>query len=631
MTEQLKLYKKIAQDVWLFVKESFSYLAISSFWLFTLMNPVFKKFDYGAEFPSVVAFAVIVFLCVLFEFGKKRERNWTETISFVIFAIFVGLSFVFSQTKNTGLGEALAFISIVPFYLLFSGRKIKWHEDFLKIVGLGTLFAVIFGFIIYLFKEQPRMIGPFFNKDYYAHQWPNAFALYLVTAWPVFLILVRKKTQRWAAIFLSIIFTALLLTYSRGALIALGGQLFLVAIYYARRFKLKTIAYIFLTIVLSAGLFYATNFVRSQKYEMVNIEDRINFGDNQNLTSKQERIDFWIGAIKLAEEKPITGWGPFSFRYAYSGIQKTLLGSADHPHNVFLKIAAENGLIALTAFLVFLIAIFVKILRRFSKLKPEDKDLVYLLSVAVLGSFAHNLIDYNLNFLANFLLLIIFITFISSILSKEPKRENKPYILLASTLLIAIFAVYQGVFFVLSLGGYNHYAKYYNFPRDYYNLVAQKAISDDNYPDAEIYLKKELSLNTLDAKAYYLSGKIYCDQGGSLFDSDKCKNSLAQAIKLDPKNDFSYYKDYVRNLNLDFLTEEDKKILANAKILVDQYFYLVEYNVHFTSYTNNVESAYELVDFLSPYLTGSQRETFMEKRDQMMKTAERQRLDRTFN
>ena len=60
------------QNIKQFVKENFSYLAISSFWLFTLMNPVFKKFDYGAEFPSVVAFAVIVFLCVLFEFKNNQ-------------------------------------------------------------------------------------------------------------------------------------------------------------------------------------------------------------------------------------------------------------------------------------------------------------------------------------------------------------------------------------------------------------------------------------------------------------------------------------------------------------------------------------------------------------------------------
>ena len=621
------------QNIKQFVKENFSYLAISSFWLFTLMNPVFKKFDYGAEFPSVVAFAVIVFLCVLFEFKNKRERSLTETISLVVFAIFVGLSFVFSQTRNTGLGEALAFISIVPFYLLFSGRKIEWRENFLKVVGLGTLFAVIFGFIIYLFKDQTRMIGPFFNKDYYAHQWPNAFALYLVTAWPVFLILVRKKTQRWAAVFLSIIFTALLLTYSRGALIALAGQLLLVAIYYVSnsRFNLRLNLNVILTIVLTVGLFYVTNYVRAQKYETVNIEERINFGDNQNLTSKQERMDFWVGAIKLAEEKPITGFGPFSFRYAYNGIQKTLLGSADHSHNVFLKIAAENGLVALAGFLIFLLAVFAKILTRFKKLSSEDKDFVYLLSVAVLGSFAHNMIDYNLNFLANFLLLIIFITLISSVLSKEPKRESKPYILLASTLLIAVFAIYQGIFFVLSLGGYNSFAKYYNFPRDYYNLAAEKAISEDSYFEAKIYLEEQLSLNTLDAKSYYLLGKIYCDQGASFFDPVKCKESLAEAIKLDPMNDFSYYKEYVRNLNLGFLTDEDGKVLEKVKILLNQYFYLVEYNVHFTSYTNNVESAYELIDLMSPYLTGNQRENFTEKRDQMMKTATRQRLDKTFN
>ncbi|MEK7085482.1 MAG: O-antigen ligase family protein [Patescibacteria group bacterium] len=101
---------------------------------------------------------------------------------------------------------------------------------------------------------------------------------------------------------------------------------------------IKTVALVVLAGLLVVGIFVGTEKLRSLNHKVIDVENRLTFSGDESLTSKQERKDFWKGALELIKEKPIFGWGPFSFRYAYNPIQKTLLGNSDHPHNIFLKI-----------------------------------------------------------------------------------------------------------------------------------------------------------------------------------------------------------------------------------------------------------------------------------------------------
>ncbi len=75
-------------------------------------------------------------------------------------------------------------------------------------------------------------------------------------------------------------------------------------------------------------------------------------------TSMGLRMFFWQNTVQLIRERPILGWGTGGFEKAYSqriagqvGPGKTVTGD---PHNQFMKIAAEQGLLGLAVFLGFL-------------------------------------------------------------------------------------------------------------------------------------------------------------------------------------------------------------------------------------------------------------------------------------
>jgi hypothetical protein len=84
-----------------------------------------------------------------------------------------------------------------------------------------------------------------------------------------------------------------------------------------------------------------------------------------------------------------------------------VLETSDHPHNLFLKIAVERGVPAAVLFIVLLLSIFISIgrfrvpgsrLRTQIVPQPVTQNPQQFLLIAVLGVLAHNLIDYNLQF-----------------------------------------------------------------------------------------------------------------------------------------------------------------------------------------------------------------------------------------
>jgi O-antigen ligase len=64
---------------------------------------------------------------------------------------------------------------------------------------------------------------------------------------------------------------------------------------------------------------------------------------------------FWKSAISAFAEKPVLGWGIGGWNIYKSGQDEP-----NYPHNLFLQVAAEEGLLGLTALLMFLGIVFLR-------------------------------------------------------------------------------------------------------------------------------------------------------------------------------------------------------------------------------------------------------------------------------
>ena len=589
-------------------KENFSLWALGIFFVVDLFNPLFKKYDYGAEYPLVLGFGILLAILAVVEFKKAREQVSCEKIFLLLFGLLTILSFEFSQTKNIGFSEVIAFLSVIVLYLIYANQELDWKEKFLRIVKMSTVLAVIMGFVIYFMLEEVRMFGPFFNVFKNGNVWPNAFALFLLMTWPILLLNNHFKGTFWRIVVITFTIAALLLTFSRGAFLVFGGQAVLLAIYFFRRIKLKQVLLAAGILVAAVGIFFASNYLRGLDHKVINVEQRVTFGNDESATSKQERLDFWQAAIKLSLEKPLLGWGPFSFREAYNPTQKTFLANSDHPHNIFLKIAVENGIPAMVCFVAFLLTILVLVLKRFKTLDQRSKDMVFLLGLAVIGGIMHDMIDYNFNFFVNLLLLFIYLIFIRSIVVKK-NEEGKNYAPVIFSLIIALIAVWEiGLLFMSHFDHSKKALDYSLYPRDHFLALAKDEYAVKDFQDAEANLEYELKLNTLDSEAWYWKSKMDCGEEYILNNATDCETDVVQALKLDPMNEFKYQLEYFKqvfNGKVEVVKSKNNgetdfsEFLKKNLGLLDTYTEYVNMNVHFTAYTSNVEAAADLIDLLA--------------------------------
>lgn len=123
-----------------------------------------------------------------------------------------------------------------------------------------------------------------------------------------------------------------------------------------RQIKVKSIIVGIISLtILSATLMLAPS---SHQRIVQAFSEANNYQHATQITSIGVRMYFWENTLNMIAKKPLFGYGTGAFETAYqnevsnqSGIAATITSD---PHNQFLKVAAEHGLVGFIAFMAFL-------------------------------------------------------------------------------------------------------------------------------------------------------------------------------------------------------------------------------------------------------------------------------------
>ena len=261
--------------------------------------------------------------------------------------------------------------------LIFSSLLVAFYAFYQKIVGQGVWSTEIWG--------QPKVLratGPFPH--------PNFLGLYLGPLFMLgigYIFLNFKKNIPFIVkiLFFAVLFLgSLIFAKSEGAIIAIFIALFFCGMLYkpARKWVLISIL-IFVLILLS--------FSSSRHY----LTEKIFFQD----LSGRLRVNIWKGATEILKEKPIMGAGLNGYRILapqyqeryYDKDTQELISVETHPypHNLFLTIWLELGLLGLVIFFLILFQFFRQGFKNFKK-EP-------ILIGSIMGAMAviliHGLVD----------------------------------------------------------------------------------------------------------------------------------------------------------------------------------------------------------------------------------------------
>jgi O-antigen ligase len=403
-------------------------------------------------------------------------------LSGVIFFGWTVLSYITSVTQNYGLDEVLRDGALLLIFFWCARRPLHGKdgryvsaEILLWWLAILAVAAAEIGILVYMFQPVNRMVGTFFDYRFHTDYWPNAWAQFLLLAWPAATWRfhhAQARTAKLGWLFgLGLLIGSLLLSYSRGAFIACMGQLTLFALlivaahfrqqtslftkirlWFSRKSYTWMLGYILVPCI-AIGLFTLVNMARGQFFAVQDVGEKITFTASEGSSSKTERVQFWRQAMQFTVEKPITGFGPYSFRFIQPYVQQGVLATSDHPHNVFLKFSMERGIPAAFAWLSLLLFVLLPAIRRQLVAKSAFEPRA-LMIIAVLGVLAHNMIDYNLQFVGIALPFMMMLGFLASgvhVSSLKRTTLLRTEIILACGLLI-VAVIEARTLFLSSLG-----------------------------------------------------------------------------------------------------------------------------------------------------------------------------------
>jgi probable O-glycosylation ligase (exosortase A-associated) len=351
------------------------------FWMWLgFMNPHRLAWGFAFNFPFVQVVAIATLLGLFASREPKKIPGGAVVTLWILFSIWVTLTTLFAMNPDLAWPEWLRYMKIqvmtlAVLMLVTSRERTLWAV--VVIVVSICFYGVKGGIFTLLTGGKYMVLGP--RNSFISGNTEIAFAL--VTTLPLLWYLRSVAVKRWQRIAIVASFAlcvlAVLGSYSRGALLAVGAML--TFLWLGTRGKLLTGALTLL--VLTVGLMFMPDqwFDRMQTLESTNFD-----------MSAQGRINAWWFAFNLANDNPIFGGGFRAFT------PEAFLQYAPRPdffkdaHSIYFEVLGEHGYVGLLLYLAMGLASLIRAssIQKLTKGRPDLQwaaQLARMCQVALVG------------------------------------------------------------------------------------------------------------------------------------------------------------------------------------------------------------------------------------------------------
>jgi len=374
--------------------------------MFALENRA-EFFDLQAKRMLVLAFAAAVLstallsvataLVVLFwllsgRFAATWQRVKTEPVVWIVLAL-LGLSLLGMAYTPAPLDEALegagkyAKLALLPL-AVFLLDDVRWVKRALY-AFLGALALAVFASYLEGYGLTPDWTAKGDSTAFAGH-----ITLSLFEALGAFIAftLARFEPQRrvmWVVLgvfFLSHLF--ILNTGRTGQVLALA--MLAVLMFQLLRWKGVLIGGVAAALLMTAAWFGSAQF---QQRLLVGAHDLQQYEQGESRNSLGARLDFWSNSLKIIQDKPLSGHGTASLKQVYPAYASANGWLTDNPHNEFLMVTIQWGVLAMA----LLLGLFIAMGRASGQLTPEAGAMMWgvLAAFALGGLFNSLLLDHR--------------------------------------------------------------------------------------------------------------------------------------------------------------------------------------------------------------------------------------------
>ncbi len=328
--------------------------------------------------------ALFALIILINNFRDLREKPLL--FLWLIFFAWSVYSLTYSFNITESIKELARYASII-FSLALGATLIKTNDDLTKLIKV-IVWSALFPSLIALYQFFTNSGWPEngVNRLYGTMIHPNMLAFYLLLsitlAMFVFLTVKKSRLEAYVYLFLAFFFSFILaFTYTRGAYLALLLIILLVGLFKFRKL-LVAAALVFL-------LFYLSS---------VSFQDRFNTifnGDNSGSIAWRWRL--YYDGFSYVKEHPVSGYGVGLAEEVIARNRDFRLG-ATQPHNDYMRLALEGGLVSLSLYSLLIIILIVRFLKFYRLEKRARLRIIniFMFSLACsiyLASFGDNILS----------------------------------------------------------------------------------------------------------------------------------------------------------------------------------------------------------------------------------------------
>lgn len=419
---------------------------------------------------------VLFLLILILVFSKRKSLQFIHSpllLFYFIFVLYTGLHLLWGNVFSDSIFDWLKIVSY--FLLLFLLIQLYSFDDLKEAIpiiisSLGIILGIYGAIELIQLLQNGKLSIPLDTyqvKTVFGHR--NLYLQILFLSFPFQIYRILKANNRLLTIFHGIfaeisLFMLLVLSNRSVWLALITGIVFLTIIEFWRKSKNPTLAVYdkkklrilvvsAITVLFLSGVFFVffTETAEAEKHlsDIVKLENG----------SGKDRLELWNRTIKLIEEKPLLGHGAANWKiemlkYGNKGlVSENNITFYQRPHNDFLWIFSEFGLLGGLLYLLgFVWTFLILIFRILSRKENHNVLFYYAVLFALTGfiifsffSFPHERIVHNI-LLSTFFAVIITANLIDKptfIIPKQTILKLLIYLVIGIILISSVIVGYQ--------------------------------------------------------------------------------------------------------------------------------------------------------------------------------------------
>ena len=527
--------------------------------------------------PRLLIFSI--FLLIVLVYWLFRKSN--NTIPLNIYTILSGLVVLYSLVSSLllfnlsysviDLSKNTLFYLLFLFYLKYlQENPAKFYLLLLKTV-IVIFFLSSFSIIAELLNLKAYDRHSLYTLSTISgHKNLYSSFVYLLSIFTIYSFFYFKNYWKWIALFAIIFqFSIIFILESRAVWFAYLVLLiiFVVLYFLPKKEKLKSRKNKILTIigiVLSINLFFLVLLPYSVDAYLQNAQLEYNAEEISDLSTLTERFLVWEKTFLLINDNLMTGvgigkWSVEQLAYSLPEVYRIqdLNVTFQRPHNDFLWVLSEYGLIGFNLMLFFIVSLLVNM---YLVIRRETGNLNILLLAGLTGYIVISFFSFPKERIEHNILIILLLSFIIDAirqtdlaLSKQIRLSRITKISALSVVILIVYVVllnFKGEYFTKKMYAHNS-PKDYKAQIEYCNKATSFFYTKDPmsiplewykgtaYANSERFPEANASFN----KAYKInpySSNILNDLASSLFMQEKIDSAIyfyKESIRINPRFD----------------------------------------------------------------------------------------------